>query len=189
MKKIGTLKGIPVVEGNINEVTRNQIHYKDEGGCIQLSKRDSDNKLNSITGSSEGGELLYYYRWNEDSDKFNELFDLVGQIGRVKNIINAERLYYNLIGYYDSDDLDNKSLMRNSNAFCIFGEETPIMLLGNEYAIVPKGNLIDKIESLSVIYPSEQASQVVPLVIDYVNNNLTEITKEQYEAMITYRPE
>lgn len=32
MKKIGTLKGIPVVEGNVNEVTKNQIHYKENGG-------------------------------------------------------------------------------------------------------------------------------------------------------------
>ena len=32
MKKIGTLKGIPVVEGNENEVTKNQIHYKENGG-------------------------------------------------------------------------------------------------------------------------------------------------------------
>lgn len=36
MKKIGEIKGVPVVEGNVNEVTKNQIHYKEEEGGIQL---------------------------------------------------------------------------------------------------------------------------------------------------------
>ena len=38
MKKIGEIKGIPVVEGNENEVTRNQIHYKEEGGVYNYLK-------------------------------------------------------------------------------------------------------------------------------------------------------
>lgn len=191
MRKIGTLKGIPVVEGNVNEVTKNQIHYKEEEGGIQLSKRSNDNKLNSITsGSSEGGGAKeYYYKWKDGADKFSESLELIGQIGRVKNIINVGRLTYNLVGYYDGIDLNNKDLMRNSDAFCIFGEETPLVAPGNKYLIVPKGNLIDKINVLNVIYPSEDASQIIPLVIDYINNNLTEITKEEYESMITYKPE
>lgn len=63
MKKIGEIKGVPVVEGNVNEVTKNQIHYKEEGGGIQLSKRSNDNKLNSITSGSSGGgssKVKYY---------------------------------------------------------------------------------------------------------------------------------
>lgn len=56
MKKIGEIKGVPVVEGNVNEVTRNQIHYKEDSGSIQLSKRGNDNKLNSVTGSSSVNE-------------------------------------------------------------------------------------------------------------------------------------
>ena len=66
MKKIGEIKGVPVVEGNINEVTKNQIHYKEDSGNIQLSKRGNDNKLNSVTGSSSSGgdskHRIEYYK-------------------------------------------------------------------------------------------------------------------------------
>ena len=64
MKRIGTIKGVPVVEGNINEVTKNQIHYKENGEGIQLSKRDNENKLNSITSSSSNC-VEYYYIYPE----------------------------------------------------------------------------------------------------------------------------
>lgn len=76
MKKIGEIKGVPVVEGNINEVTKNQIHYKEDSGNIQLSKRGNDNKLNSVTGSSGGGSsrVEYYNVINED--KFNAMLDI-----------------------------------------------------------------------------------------------------------------
>ena len=159
-------------------------------GKYNIPKQDSKQLVKEIRNSSEGGgDKLYYYKWKDGADKFSELFDLIGQIGRVKNIINDGRLLYNLIEAYEGDDFTNKELMRNNFAFCIFGEETPLMAPGNKYLIVPKGNLIDKINALNVLYPSEDVSQVVPLVIDYVNNNLTEITKEEYESMITYKPE
>jgi hypothetical protein len=71
MKKIGEIKGVPVVEGNINEVTKNQIHYKEDSGSIQLSKRGNDNKLNSVTSSSSGGSSIKYipkyYRFVENT--------------------------------------------------------------------------------------------------------------------------
>lgn len=38
MKKIGEIKGVPVVEGSENEVTKNQIHYKDNGGGFNFLK-------------------------------------------------------------------------------------------------------------------------------------------------------
>lgn len=155
-------------------------------------KRDSDNRLNNITsGSSEGGgDTLYYYKWKDGADKFSESFELISQMGRVKNIINGGRLFYNLIYAYDNKDFNNKDLMRNNDAFCIFGEQTPIVYGdNNNYLIIPKGNAIDKINALNVLYPSEDASQIIPLVIDYVNNSFSEITKEEYESMITYRPE
>lgn len=32
MKKVGELKGKPIVEGNPNEIKNNQIHYSNKGG-------------------------------------------------------------------------------------------------------------------------------------------------------------
>lgn len=94
MKKIGTLKGIPVVEGNVNEVTKNQIHYKENGGGIQLSKRDNDNKLNSITsGSSNGGSSrIKYYKCLTSHSKV-----VVGEI----------RIYLPYIKCYEYDNNAN----------------------------------------------------------------------------------
>lgn len=87
MKKIGTLKGIPVVEGNVNEVTKNQIHYKEDDGGIQLSKRDNDNKLNSITSGSQ--DFIYVGLKNPikngDSDMVAILIDEIPSIKKCSN--------------------------------------------------------------------------------------------------------
>lgn len=176
---------------NIDLSTRGGVKlYRKIMGKYNIPKQDSKQLVKEIRNSSEGGGAKeYYYKWKENADRFGELFDLIGIIGRVKNIINNGRLLYNLREQYIAEDLDNKSLMRNNVAFCIFGEETPITNTNDDYIIIPKGNLIDKVNSLSVIYPSEDTSQIIPLVIDYVNNNLIEITKEEYESMITYKPE
>lgn len=85
MKKIGEIKGVPVVEGNINEVTKNQIHYKEEGGGIQLSKRGNDNKLNSVTGSSSGGGKMEYYKLNKEKygDENGSPLHILFRIGHI----------------------------------------------------------------------------------------------------------
>lgn len=71
MRKIGELKGKPIIEGNPNEVKNNQIHAKTEGGGgITLSERKNGN-LETISGgsSSGGGGKVEYYKLNYNSDK------------------------------------------------------------------------------------------------------------------------
>ena len=93
MKKIGEIKGVPVVEGNINEVTKNQIHYKEEGGGIQLSKRGNDNKLNSVTGSSSGGSSIKhipkYYSIEKDIPDEMKAF-IIQFSSTIKQIYNGQ---------------------------------------------------------------------------------------------------
>lgn len=164
--------------------------YRKIMGKYNIPKQDSKQLVKEIRNSSEGGGVKeYYYKWKDGADKLNELFELIGIVGRVKNIIVIGRLTYNMVGAYNGDDFDNKELMRNSDAFCIFGEETPIVFLDDNYLTIPKGNIIDKLNALIDMYPQEDVSQAIPLLIDYVNNNLIEITKEEYESMITYKPE
>lgn len=164
--------------------------YRKIMGKYNIPKQDSKQLVKEIRNSSEGGgDTLYYYKWKDGADKFNELLVAIGNILIIKNIINVGCLLYKMIGYYTGEELSNMELIRDSDAFCIFGEETTIFGFGNNPVTIPKGNLIDKVNALRVIYPSEDASQIIPLVIDYVNNNLTEITKEEYESMITYKPE
>ncbi|MBQ5929283.1 MAG: hypothetical protein IIX02_00655 [Clostridia bacterium] len=61
MRKVGELKGKPIVEGNPNEVKNNQIHYKESEGNINLSER-KNGSLEVISGSSGGGssKVKYY---------------------------------------------------------------------------------------------------------------------------------
>lgn len=63
MKKVGTIKGVPVIEGDPNEIKQGQLHYEDKGGGnIALSKRDSNNELKQISGEQTGkGEIEYEY--------------------------------------------------------------------------------------------------------------------------------
>ena len=105
---------------------------------------------------------------------------------RIKNIINQGQLLYNMLDY-TGEDVSNKSMMQNADVFCIFGEETPVMLSTGDIITVPKGNAIDKFNMFVEICPgdSSDAQQIVLMVIDYINNNLTEITKEEYESLIT----
>lgn len=62
MKKIGTIKGVPVVEGNVNEI-KNQILYKEDGGGVSLSKRENG-ELKQISGGNEGKEEYFELRFN-----------------------------------------------------------------------------------------------------------------------------
>lgn len=70
MKKIGEIKGVPVVEGDANLV-KNQILYKETDNGISLSKR-TNGKLEEVSGSdnssSGGGGKVEY--WGI-SDKYN----------------------------------------------------------------------------------------------------------------------
>lgn len=63
MKKIGELKGKPIIEGNPNEIKNNQIHAKIEE-VITLSER-KNGSLETISGGNSGNasgdnEVLYY---------------------------------------------------------------------------------------------------------------------------------
>lgn len=60
MRKIGELKGKPIIEGNPNEIKNNQILYKKNGDVISLSERNGKD-INVITGTSSGGSVETYY--------------------------------------------------------------------------------------------------------------------------------
>lgn len=61
MRKVGELKGKPIIEGNPNEIKNNQIHYKEFEGNINLSER-KNGSLETISGPSGGGssKVKYY---------------------------------------------------------------------------------------------------------------------------------
>lgn len=79
MKRIGSIKGVPVIEGNTNEVKKDQIHYKeDQDGTITLSKRDSSNTIKSISGGkSDGGASFLYYKIDKGNENFPTAAELL----------------------------------------------------------------------------------------------------------------
>ena len=48
-KRIGELNGKPIVIGNENEVTKNEVHYSIVDGLVVLKVRKDDGKLHAIT--------------------------------------------------------------------------------------------------------------------------------------------
>ncbi len=52
MKRIGTLNGKPIVQGNENEIKKNTILYKENNGKIELSERGDSGKIDNITQGS-----------------------------------------------------------------------------------------------------------------------------------------
>ena len=62
--------------------------YRKIMGKYNIPKQDSKQLVKEIRNSSEGGGVKeYYYKWKDGADKLNELFELIGIVGRVKNII------------------------------------------------------------------------------------------------------
>lgn len=110
-RKIGSIKGMPVVEGYPNEVTKHEYHYKeDNDGNITLSKRDNKGNLESTGGgnsstSNSDLEILYYkndlygVNWNslpeDEQDAIHMFFYCRDAILSINDIIlpNFSKLY------------------------------------------------------------------------------------------------
>ncbi len=80
MRRVGKLYGKTIVEGDPNIVKDNEIHLKDAGDIITLSKRNSEGDLTPITGGSSDIKYKYYNTRmlydhpKYDSDKFKQVF-------------------------------------------------------------------------------------------------------------------
>lgn len=98
MRKIGELKGKPIVEGNSNEVKNNQIHIKTEGGGITLSERKNGN-LETISGSSvsSSSDIEYLQVNNLPIEWVRHLLNVAIQInGRNRVLVNDNALYWGI---------------------------------------------------------------------------------------------
>ena len=52
MKRIGTLNGKPIVQGDENLLKKNTILYKENNGKIELSEREDSGKIDNITSDN-----------------------------------------------------------------------------------------------------------------------------------------
>ena len=94
------------------------------------------------------------------------LFNMVSNIAYAKGAPKAIKLLDNFNGYWDYLDWASNSYP-------------------NKFVKVGKGNIITKVlTTVPENIPEEQINQMIELV----NSCLQEITKEEYESMITYKP-
>ena len=195
MRKIGELKGKPIIEGNPNEIKKNQIHYKEFDGNITLSERKEDNTLSSVTSGSGGGEGVkeYYYKVKDTavinaipsactlshitgiieshSGKFIENSQTFAIINNIMGTMQSQIIQFYAFKYIDIEVYD-------------------ISLHGNEYIIGKSGlgNLNERLYTMVII--NETGSEVLYNECkEAFDLSFEEITKEEYEAMITYKPE
>ena len=73
MKRIGTLNGKPIVQGNENEIKKNTILYKENNGKIELSERGNSGKIDNITqgssnSSKDDGKVYIAFPSNKENE-------------------------------------------------------------------------------------------------------------------------
>ena len=188
MRKIGELKGKPIIEGNPNEIKKNQIHYKESDGNITLSERKEDNTLSSVTSGSGSGEGVkeYYYKIIGDRTKLQILnictiSSIIYFGGKVTSSLNGFINLGEVIISQSASDITAFSII-GQPSYCISESETT-----STYVILNSLNIKDKI----IEFANKQGAseEVLKNMLDMIDTMIQEITKEEYEAMITYKPE
>lgn len=86
MRRIGTLNGKPIVQGNENEIKKNTILYKENNGKIELLERGDSGKIDNIT---QGGN-------NSNSEEDKRIYAVVTnkqELQSYQNIITYIKIF------------------------------------------------------------------------------------------------
>lgn len=206
MRKIGELKGKPIIEGNPNEIKKNQIHYKESDGGITLSERKEDNTLSSVTSGSGSGEGVkeYYYKCaiNNNDEELLQMLNFFASCTNEFNVIISAPLY--------TDDGLHKGNTENYETICGLTNTLRSVYTSDNYVIGFRYKS-RKFENYTIIEsawgPNIYASKHLGTAnfttlydffieqggpeeeVNALNAVFQEITKEEYESMITYKPE
>ena len=198
MKKIGELKGKPIIEGNPNEIKKNQIHYKESDGSITLSERKEDNTLSSVTSGSGSGEGVkeYYYKFKEGVAVNAHMFYTallvftVSKIDIIVPFLSGDDEYtgeVSVITPFIFQDLRILPYFKVSDIIQpIVGSVSDRGNNGITTGLYTEGDLFTKLEYSSNLL--EDDPELLEMV-NIVKDNAIAITKEEYESMITYKPE
>lgn len=180
MRKIGELKGKPIIEGNPNEIKKNQIHYKESDGGITLSERKEDNTLSSVTsgsGSGEGVKEYYYKIINEQAGEIIKTYPYI----LISGIIDSGKYEYVYAPHLGTTNFLAFRIADIEMTYWGYIEYNKV-----DRGVILRGNLYERI-SLGITAAGN------PMSVEDVKNQfgsmLKEITKEEYESMITYKPE
>lgn len=200
MRKIGELKGKPIIEGNPNEIKKNQIHYKESDGGITLSERKEDNTLSSVTSGSGSGEGVkeYYYKIKEDSTLAPSTFYkmlITFAVSKIDIIVpffsgDYEEAYTGEVSIISLFIFQN---LRILPYFKVSDIIQPIVSSvsdrgnhGTTTELYTKGDLFIKLDYASNLIDDDPE---LLGMINMIKDSVITVTKEEYESMITYKPE
>ncbi len=201
MRKVGELKGKPIIEGNPNEIKNNQIHYKESEGNINLSERKNGN-LETISGSNSGSaesEVEYWKFVYDESEipgtsgtaKWHYAADLLSEACRYISIINYVTpvgIVSNSFSTSGSNDITSENklkvfgaglLQKSVLGFCIY-KGTTYTVIGNDFLVeTPFKGLFS-----SIMYVLSEDQELPPEEVAILKEIFTSccipITKEEY---------
>lgn len=186
-KKIGVLNGKPVIQGDPNLITKNEILYKNDNNTIQLQERQG-NELKSLTNSSSEDEENEYYEYNQVGSSESEVavMFVLTNIGEsvVSYILDGVCIAPYLPG---STNPNTASYVYGKPCFCFefstkqrFSNIIEYKQSSCEYKAgnIPAGSLFDKISYMDALYETEE---------EFLQKaNLRKISKEEYMAKIDH---
>ena len=176
--------------------------YRKIMGKYNIPKQDSKQLVKEIRNSSEGGGVKEYYYKVLDLDIYQNseiasylhlICSLSGVIIQGDNEYPSYQITRN-IGHYGSLDDLWKQLTDNFISGFRFYDDIAFIPAGNENIIVKieKGNLEERlIDVIKKSVPQEENPEkwLQDELVPALRQSFQEITKEEYESMITYKPE
>lgn len=177
---------------NIDLSTRGGVKlYRKIMGKYNIPKQDSKQLVKEIRNSSEGGGVKeYYYKYNRSEELDASQF--------YRNIVVIEVLYSGgeeviplnkTFTNYGVDEPLTTLIDRNCVAIKISDSRVNYITYDSNmpFMVIPKGSIVDKL--LYLAKKSGLPEDQIEGYINAINNVFKEITKEEYESMITYKPE
>lgn len=203
-KRVGTLYNKPVVEGDPNLITRNEILVKKSKDTILMQERGDSGDLSSITAGG-GSELLYYKLKSapvtlsvEDqsitlkTDK--EIWNALQDIALLNVIFPSETVYNGMklgiitnLGYQGSGDIENMDLSLympyytnllgdyKSLSFCI--------KTSNNIRIIRHTQEI--LEAKEINLNGDLQQQVIQILEFALEDEFTEELRQQYKILLS----
>lgn len=162
-RRVGTLYKTPIVEGDSNIVTNNEILLKRGDGTLSLSKRNSKGNLSNITGESD----------NDTDRKYTDAYFIVvykSTVGPVTRITDV----YKIDGK-DGDDVIELSGYSTSPGvsyeFYIGGYIEPQMINSFNQEVIDILPNANSISIASMVFQNMDNSYIGQYVIIHFNNN------------------
>lgn len=156
MKRIGTLKGIPIVEGNSNELKKNNILCNKKDGNIELSKRENGQVSNISGGSSNINTNVIYIKTSNSIDNLGHYTALLMSV----RYFGLERREYKIIEFTMGSQAGVSDYWKNILSYCSISYKynAPTTNSGNEYTTI---NSLEEFEQFAGLDSNNRPFKII----------------------------